>query len=290
MTLCSGRSAGSLWYALYAPHRRLVHTNLRFCHPEWPRERMRQVAKGVFENAGITLVETLRMPFMTRERVLDTMRVRGEEHLREALGSGRGVIIVTAHTGNWELGAQFLHCHTGRPFKLVIKRLGNGLLDRFLHHARTRHGVEIIDKKGAWPKMVAAVRAGDMLAITIDQSKTRGIDVSFLGRPASVGPAPALLALRTKSVVLPVFSLREPGGALALRILPPIELRRTGNLSSDLEHNTQLMTDAVEAIIREHPEQWIWFQRPWRKAHPELYPEWAARRRRRNKNKRKAYA
>ncbi len=262
---------------------------MQFCYPEWPRGRVRKAAKGVFENAGTTLLESLRIPFMTREDVLGAARIRGEEHLEKALGSGRGVIIITAHTGNWELAAQFLHCYTGRPFTLVIKRLGNRLVDRFLSRVRTRHGVGIIDKRGAWPKMVEALRAGEMLAITIDQSKARGVDVSFLGRQASVGPAPALLALRTKSTVLPVFSIREPDETLSVRIMPPLELRRTGNLSADLEYNTQLMTDAMGAVIRAHPEQWVWFQRPWRKAHPELYPEWVARRGRRNKRKQKAY-
>lgn len=285
-----GGLTGALWYALHVRHRRLVYKNMQFCYPEWPRERLRKAAKGVFRNAGITLLESLRMPFMTREDVLGAVRVHGEEHLQEVLRAGRGLIIITAHTGSWELAAQFFHCHTDRPFALVIKRLGNRLVDGFLRRVRTRHGVGIIDKRGAWPKMVEAVRAGGIVAITIDQSKARGIDVSFLGRQASVGPAPALLALRTRTPVLPAFSIREPDGTPGVRFMPRLELRRTGDLSSDLAYNTQLMTDAMAAVIQAHPEQWIWFQRPWRKAHPELYPEWVARRRRRNKRRRKAYA
>lgn len=293
LTLWLGRFTGGLWYAFYVPHRRLTCKNIRFCYPEWSRGRVRKVSKGVFKNAGTTLVELFRMPFMTREDLLDAVRVRGGEHLDKALQGDRGLIIITAHTGNWELAAQFLHCYTGKPFALVIRRVKNKLADRFLRRVRTRHGVDVIRKRGAWPKMVEAVRAGKMLAITIDQSKTRGVDVRFLGRQASVGVGPALLALRTRAPVLPVFTIREPDGAHSLWVMPLLELRRTGDLSSDLEYNTQLMADTMEAVIREYPEQWIWFQRPWRKAHPELYPEWVAQRERTSKRRQRrnrAYA
>jgi KDO2-lipid IV(A) lauroyltransferase len=81
--------------------------------------------------------------------------------------------------------------------------------------------------------------------------------------------------------VLPVFCVRDPGGALWIRAEPPLEIQRTGNLKDDLAANTQRVTDAVESAVRRFPEQWFWVHKRWKKFHPEVYPEYQARRARR---------
>jgi KDO2-lipid IV(A) lauroyltransferase len=141
-----------------------------------------------------------------------------------------------------------------------------------------------VDKKGALPAMRQALRRGEVIGLLIDQSKrSESVDVNFFGKSATATPAAALLALRCKSPVIIGFCTRESNGRLALRINPPLNLQRTGDLRADLIANTQMMTDIVERAIRAHPEQWLWLHKRWKKHYPHLYPEYFARRDRRKR-------
>jgi KDO2-lipid IV(A) lauroyltransferase len=114
------------------------------------------------------------------------------------------------------------------------------------------------------------------------------VEVHFFGRRATATPAAALLAIRCKSPVVPIFCHRNRNGDLILKIERPLEIRRTGDLRSDLQTNTQLITDSVERAIRKNPEQWNWILKRWKEFYPDLYPESEKRTRRiKKKEKRK---
>jgi KDO2-lipid IV(A) lauroyltransferase len=100
-----------------------------------------------------------------------------------------------------------------------------------------------------------------------------GVEVQFFGRRATATPAAAMLALRCKSPVIPIFCHRNPRGELVIKAKHPLEIKRTGNLRADLQTNTQLITDSVERAVREHPEQWNWLLKRWKDFYPDLYPE-----------------
>jgi KDO2-lipid IV(A) lauroyltransferase len=100
-----------------------------------------------------------------------------------------------------------------------------------------------------------------------------GVEVNFFGRRATATPAAALLGLRCKSPIIPAFCHRNPKGNLIVRVEPPVEIKRTKDLRSDLQFNTQLITDQVERAVRNYPEQWNWMLKRWKEFYPGLYPE-----------------
>jgi KDO2-lipid IV(A) lauroyltransferase len=156
----------------------------------------------------------------------------------------------------------------------VAKKLRNSTLDRLVHKFRTRFGNRIIYKKGAMPEMTQTLRQGNVLGLLMDISRRfDGVEVQFFGRKATATPAAAMLALRCKSPVIPVFSHRNQMGQLVIKVEHPIEIQRTGDLRSDLQTNTQLITDRVEHAIRKNPEQWNWILKRWKEFYPDLYPE-----------------
>ncbi len=277
----TGRLLGLLMYFLDVPHRRLARRNLKFCYPDWTRHRIGELNKEIFKNTGITLLEIWQMAFFSREQLLSAVKnVRGMEHLVSALKQKRGAVMISAHLANWELG--FVHggCYFGWPVTGVARHIRFPWLDRWFYRLRTRFGNKIIFKKRALPEMRKILRKGEILALTIDQSRHKqAIEIMFFGRRATATPAAALLAMRCRSPVIPSFCSREPDGSLTIHIAPPLKMEQTGDLRADLRINTQKMVDAMEAMIRRYPEHWIWFQRPWKKTYPQLYPEWAARRR-----------
>jgi KDO2-lipid IV(A) lauroyltransferase len=272
--LLMGKILGRFLYFLDVPHRRIIRRNLHFSYPEWSRSQIQNLSKRIFHNYGIIILEVLQMAFSTREEMLSRAQIEGEEILAEALAIQKGVIVVSAHLGNWELGLQYSPCYFQRPLTGVAKKLRNSTLDRLVHKIRTRFGNRIIYKKGALPEMTQTLRQGRILGLLMDISRRfDGVEVQFFGRKATATPAAAMLALRCKSPVVPIFNHRNQMGNLVIKIERPIEIQRTGDLRSDLQTNTQLITDRVEQAVRKNPEQWNWILKRWKEFYPDLYPE-----------------
>ncbi len=280
-----GRLLGFLMYFIVVPHRRLVRRNLRFCYPQWSRNQIDKLSREIFKNAGITFIEIWQMSFFSRQQLLGTVkRVQGMEHIVSALKQKRGAIVFTAHMANWELGFLYGGCYLGWPVTGVARHIRLPWLDRWFYRLRTRFGNKIVFKKGALPEMRQILRNGEILALTLDQSRHKqAIEIMFFGHRATATPGAALLSMRCKSPVIPSFCIREPNGSLTIHFAPPLKMEKTGDLRTDLRINTQKMVDAMETMIRRYPDQWIWFQRPWKKTYPQLYPEWSARRRKHKK-------
>ena len=283
-----GRRMGVVMYFLDVPHRRLARRNLQFCYPQWSGSQIDQLCREIFRNAGVTFLEIWQIAFFSREELLSMFnRVKGREHVFNALKQNRGAVIIGAHMANWELAFIFGGCYFGQPVTGVARHIRLGWLDRWFYRLRTRFGNRIIFKKDALPEMRRVLRRGELLALTLDQSRHKqAIEIDFFGHKATATPAAALLAMRCKSPVLPSFCLRDATGRLSIEVAPPLELQRSGDLRADLQANTQKMIDVMEDQIRRHPQHWIWFQRPWKKTHPELYPRWTARRLKKKKRSR----
>jgi KDO2-lipid IV(A) lauroyltransferase len=283
----SGRLLGCIFYALAIPHRRLVQRNLQFCYPERTTKEIRDLSRRIFMNFGMNLVEMFQATFMSPEEVFKMCRVEEEENFINLLKGNRGIVIASAHMGNWEVGLHFTNYY-GKPMLGVAAKTRYGWADILLGSSRNRLGNLIIDKKGAFPKMTEALRRGEVVGMLMDQSRRKhGVEVTFFGRKATASPAAALLALRCKSLVLPAFSVRGPDGELTIQAKEPLEMTRTGDLRHDIQSNTQSIIDVVEEMVRKYPDQWFWLLKPWKVHYPDLYSEWDARRRKRKAKKKK---
>jgi len=273
-----GKMLGILMYYLAVPQRRIVRRNLQFSHFALSPQQIQSMAKRVFQHFGITILELLQMTCFSQKELLAHLEVEGNEIVLEALSRQKGVVLITAHLGNYEIAWHYIPCYFGRQMLGVAKKMRNVWFNRFLHRMRTRFGNRIIYKKGALPEMMQTLRSGEMVAILVDISRRfDGVEVNFMGHRATATPAAALLGLRCKSPIIPAFCHRNAKGKLIVRIEPPIEIQRTKDLRSDLQTNTQLITDRVEQAVRSYPEQWNWMLKRWKEFYPNLYPETAKR-------------
>ncbi|MDX1708021.1 MAG: lysophospholipid acyltransferase family protein [Desulfobacterales bacterium] len=280
-----GKLLGHLLYVFAIPQRRIVRRNLTFAQIPLQMAQSPSMSKRIFQHFGLTLIELVQMICLSQQELASKVRFENEDILIEALAKQKGVVLITAHLGNYEMGAQALPCLLGVKMTSVAKRMRNDRLNRLIHHLRTRFGNRVIYKKGALPEMMQTLRQGRMVAILMDISRRfDGVEVNFFDRRATATPSAALLGLRCKSPIVPAFSHRNPDGKLIVRVEPPVELQRTKDLRSDLQTNTQLITDRVEDAIRQYPEQWNWMLKRWKEFYPNLYPE-SERRLRRIKQK-----
>jgi len=269
-----GKLLGNLLYCLAVSQRRIVRRNIQFACIESSQRQMQRMVKRIFQHFGVTIVEFLQMSCLSKQQLVSKVRIDGMEILTEALARKKGVVLISAHLGSYEMAWQFVPCHLGQPITGVAKKLRNVWIDRFIHSVRTRFGNRIIYKKGALPEMLQTLRQGDIVAILMDISRRfEGVEVNFFGHRATATPAAALLGLRCKSPIIPAFCHRDAKGGLIVQVEPPVEIQRTNDLRSDLQANTQLITDRVERAIRNYPEQWNWMLKRWKEFYPGLYPE-----------------
>jgi KDO2-lipid IV(A) lauroyltransferase len=276
-----GKLLGRLIYLFDMPNRRVGRNNLKFAFPDWTPQKIEMNIKRVYQHFGISALELLQTAFMSRKKVIEQSRITGENYLYQALKKGKGVILVSAHIGNWEIGLHFLTCRFARPIILVTRKFRPKLLNNLYAYLRTRFGNRIIDSKGAFNKMVGTLRQGGILALMADVPRKKySVGVNFFGRFTRSAYAVALLAIQCNSPVIPTFAFRNADGFIYLELGAPVDISNSGKLRTDLQVNTQRITDIVEEAIRSQPDQYLWMQKRWKDYYPWLYPSYRAHRKR----------
>jgi KDO2-lipid IV(A) lauroyltransferase len=234
--------------------------NLEMALPELTATDRRRIVDGVFRSIARLLVAFARLPRIRRENVAEWIRCEGFEHFEEALRGGRGALVATGHLGNWELSA-FAHALLASPMHVVVRPLDNPRLDALVARRRTLSGNRIIEKKDFARGILKALYADQAVGILVDQntSPEYGVFVDFFGIPACANAGFARLAAHSGASVIPGCALwSEREGRYVLRFYPPVEI--TGDVQAD----TQRVQKRLEAIIREHPDQWLWIHRRWK--------------------------
>jgi KDO2-lipid IV(A) lauroyltransferase len=268
--LAAGRRLGDLlWWAL--PRRRAVALdNLqRVFGGERPPAEIRRLGRRSFQHVGMNLIEACRYLLRPTHVMLSRVRVEGLQHFQAAAAHGRGVFILTAHFGNWELLAA-AHGLTGVPLSIVTRPLDHPLLEDLAARFRRRSGAELIVKRQAVREVLSALRRQRMVGILLDQNATRaeGVFVPFFGFPASTSKGLALLALRTGAPVVPIFLRREPDGRHCMDVSAALPPPADGEITT----YTSMFNRAIEAAIRRAPEQWLWMHDRWRTRPRETVP------------------
>ena len=189
-----------------------------------------------------------------------------EDAVSQALKKGRGVFMLTGHFGNWELMSAAFALRFNVKGAVVVRPADFAPADRLLKNLRSRFGAEIIPKKRAMKKLLAAKKENKVIGILLDQNVDwyEGVFVPFLGKPACTNKGLALVALRTGSPVIPSFSVRQPDGRHRVVFGDEVPLLRTGDKIKDTEENTALFTQIIEKYVRRYPDQWFWFHKRWK--------------------------
>ncbi|HVO82792.1 MAG TPA: lysophospholipid acyltransferase family protein [Syntrophobacteria bacterium] len=278
-----GSVVGQIAYYLDFRDRPVVWRNVQFCFPEWTFRKVVQFSKRVYQHLGVVALETLQTIALRPDELIKRVEVIGSDHLLGALEEKRGVLVLAAHTGNWEVAMLAVAASFHVPASVVSKV---DPLNRFRDGIRRELGIHTIDKRGAFPGMLQALRQGHIVVIAVDRSDNKDVvEVQFFGRRTAMTMSAALLALRCRCPVVPAFCHRKPDGGLILRLHPAFKVERSGDLRADLQVGSQRMSDAVEAAIRRCPEQWLWPQKRWKVFYPHLYPEYLSQRKRRQAKK-----
>jgi KDO2-lipid IV(A) lauroyltransferase len=225
-----------------------------------------RIARASFRHVAVMAAEALRAPaFFSRHpwrEYVDLQLSPGAERAIE--DRSQGVILVSGHFGNWEIPGQVLS--TIRPVLAVARRMNNPWVERVVFRDRQGSAMKTLPSRGeGHSPLVAALREGAMVAMLTDQhARLRGMQIPFFGVPASTHTVAARLHLLTGAPILPGYALRT--GPMRTRIVfgEPLRFSRTGDREADTRAILTTITARLEAVIRQHPEQYLWSHRRWR--------------------------
>ncbi len=239
--------------------------NLRRAFPAQPSHWHQHIARQSFANLGIVLAEVFAMARYPIERLRHLVRFEHTELIAQAARQQRGVVLLSAHFGNWELTALTLPLITDQPVTVITKRIKNPAVDHFIDQARQRTGNQLVRAHRVGAIIPKIIRENRALALLADQSARPEHDfyVPFFNIPTLTFRTPAVLALRFGMPVIIGFSERQPDGTyrVALEQLPTDDLPATEEGAKML---MQRYHQQLEAAIRRHPEQWLWQHRRWK--------------------------
>ncbi len=268
-----GRRAAPLLISL-SGRRRLLLANLARAFPEKSPEEIRWIARESVENLGAAVYELLNVTRRSAEDLNARVSYGGIENLEAARALGRGVILLSAHFGSWELGALAAGL-LGEPISSVVRPLDNPRLEAELARRRTRFGNRVIAKREALREMLRAMRENETVAILIDQNvmPDEAIFVPFFGRPAATTPSVALLQRKTGAAVVPVFTWPQADARYRLVFERPILAEEfasvEGGRGEQVRAATARYTEVTENAIRRQPSAWLWLHDRW-KTRPEV--------------------
>jgi KDO2-lipid IV(A) lauroyltransferase len=259
--------AAKLLYRLDARHRRVAMENLAHAFGGQYTEAQRDaMVRGVYRHFCRMIMEMLHIPrrldLMTWRRYI---RLVGHEPVLDRLLRGGPLILLSGHFGNWEM-AGYTFGAMGFPPSSVARVLDNPHLDRFLRRFRERTGQRLIAKKGGYEDMLDVLRNGGVLSFLADQDAgERGLFVEFFGRPASTHKAIALLAIEYRAPIVVGYA-RRLGDQFRYEVgcAELIEPSDWESQPDPVRYITQRYTAALERIIRESPEQYLWLHRRWK--------------------------
>jgi len=223
-----------------------------------------RVIHRLFTNLGLMLMEVLYTPVLNAEKIKRYITIEGLDNLRKAVELERGVVLLTAHMGNWEwMGAAL--SYAGFPMTTIAKPQPNAQYTRILNEYRAMVGLEVFNRGTSdMFKAVRALKKGKVLGFLADQDGgNEGVFVDFFGQKASTTIGPAILANKYGSSIVPAFTFRCPDGGHRVVIEPPFVFEYSGNSERDLYQNTVRMTNIIENMIKAHPEEWLWFKKRW---------------------------
>jgi Kdo2-lipid IVA lauroyltransferase/acyltransferase len=259
-----GRGVGTLAHALDRRHRDIALRNMALALPETDEAERRRLVKECFRHFGAALCDAISSTRFAPTELCHRMSLRGWENLEAAERRGKGIFILSAHLGLWELVPPVIGLTRGR-MDIVVRPADNPWLDRELRALRERFGNAVIPKRGAARRMLEVLRGGGRVGILIDQrvQEREGIAVPFFGRLAQTSPVLARLSLRTGAAVVPIAAYPEPRGRYRVVVRPAVLPPEGGDDEEAVAALTRRYLEVAEEDIRAHPEMWLWMHRRW---------------------------
>jgi KDO2-lipid IV(A) lauroyltransferase len=259
-----GERFGALSRNVIRGRDRLAMRNLRLAFPGRDPLELRRILDECWRHFGREMLGYVRIQDRSLEEIAGRCTFENPQMLQEATDRGKGVMLISAHWGGWEVGGLAL-MSVVRNVRMVARPLDNEYLERDLAKLRSQTGAEIIDRRRAARALLKGLAEKAVVVLLPDQAvqPREGVLVPFMGRKAWTTPGPAKMALRTDSTI--VFAFCIPVGT-RYRIVfeEPIRVDQLPAAERDPVALTKRINDVISRRIAERPELWLWMHDRWK--------------------------
>jgi len=248
---------------IIGPRRTVAKKNIKLAFPEKTPSEQRHILYKSYENmvwTGIEMLAWQKDPSAIEKWVVE---IEGQEHIEEAFGSGKGIIVLSAHVGNWEHAAAWI----GRVYNAfgVVRHSDSPFQKELINTLRQTSGLRILGKEESMIRAVNILKRNEMLGLLSDQhGGYEGINVPFFGQMTSTVQGAAVFAWLTGAPVIPLQSIRLAPFRFKIIIGQPIKWERGRDRKTSVHELTVLANKELEKMIRRAPGQWLWQHRRFR--------------------------
>jgi Kdo2-lipid IVA lauroyltransferase/acyltransferase len=254
-----------LFYYLIPIRKKTVIGNITLAFPEYSKRKVKKISFKCYRSFAITLVEILYMPNMTKEEIINSVTCTNPDSILKEYKKNNGVILLSAHFGNWEYNAASVAVQINLPLLIVTKPQRNPYVTDWLEKARTKWENEVVSLGLSIRQIYKELKEKNIVAMVADQrGPADGIRVNFFGRKVSVYPGPALLSLRTGAPILYGIAIRQPDYSYKMTLVEINKENLPDNEEEKIIEISQRHTSYLEGVMKQYPEQWFWMHKRWK--------------------------
>ncbi len=266
----------SLWgwliYFFLPIRKKIIHQNIDFVFQNTlSLKEKKYLAQAFYSHLLTSIKEIIFISFIKKERLQKLISIEGMDNLKQGISYGKGVILLTGHVGNWEfapiLGVPMMNINNN--LYVIRKPIKTPWIESWLYAHCEKAGITIISAKRSINKIRSILAQNGIVHFAIDQHvgthTKQGIAVPFFNKLAGTYSSLAILARYTKTTIIPMSTFRLNNGKHVLKFYTPIEWQEGTSYNDEIYKNTLQYNQSIEAMILEHPEQWWWVHKRWKK-------------------------
>ncbi|MHB1687471.1 MAG: lysophospholipid acyltransferase family protein [Ignavibacteriaceae bacterium] len=254
-----------IFFYLIPIRKQVAIDNLKKAFPDYSLKEIKKIAFESYRSFAITLIEILYLPNMSAGQIEKFVPCDNNDFIIERHKENRGVILLSAHFGNWEAMAVSMGLQLKIPISAVIKPQRNELVSEWLNKMRSKWGNKIVPLGISIREIYKTLKDKNIVAMVADQRGPEdGIRVNFFGRKTAIYAGPAALALKTKSPLLFAVSVRQPDYSYTTHFEEISMEDLPGDEEEKIIEISQRHASLLEKVVREHPEQWLWMHKRWK--------------------------
>lgn len=251
-------------YIISFSDRKAVKDNLKVIFPDKSNREIYVIRRKMFRNFAKYLVDFFRFSKLDIESIKKNIRIENLHYFDEEIKKGSGIIILTAHLGNWELGGIIIAL-LGYPLWVVALPHKNKRVDEFFNYQRESKGIQVIPFGKAARQCLNLLKENKLLALVGDRDfSEKGITIDFFGKKTLFPLGPAAFSLKTNTCIIPGFMVRNPDDTFTLRIEKPIYPEKSGGPDKNEVEVLKIINNyklIFEDYIRKYPDQWYMFKK-----------------------------
>lgn len=264
-------SIASLVHRVAFSRNHVIQKNLRFAFNErFELIQNKEIEAYCYRNLALNFLQTMENRRNNAQDLNEQVIFKNKAVVDALLRENRGIIFVSAHFGNWELGGAALSSLI-TPVSSIYKEFSNSNFNPYLLKARQNHRMELAEKNGALKHIAKALKRNRSILLMIDQASNvrSGVKIDFFGHQTYQSSTPAQLAYKFNTSIVSVYITSNDEKKYTIHFCNPIEVK--SNEESAILEATQIQAHQLEKVIRENPKFWFWCHKRWKSEFNEIY-------------------